>query len=150
MATTATKKAATTTSRNYNEKQEAFLLENYRAGMNTEELAPLVKGVNELAEKGEPAKTVHSVRSKLSNMKDSEGEPLYVPAQKAAVGGASSERKLTIVREIEAIIGLGKDELLSLEKSNKGHLDALREHVQMQASKIDELQALLDHANGEK
>lgn len=126
----AKKANSNTTSRNYNEKQEAFLLANYKAGMNTDELKPLVIGVNELAEKGEPAKTVHSIRAKLSNMKNEDGEPLYVPAQKVAVGGASSERKLTIVREIEAALFLDKDALLSLEKGNKGHLDLLRDTIQ--------------------
>ena len=123
------KKTTTAKSANYNEKQEAFLLANYKAGMNTDDLKELAVGVNELADKGDTPKTAASLRSKLATMKDANGEKLYQPAKKVGVGAPSSERKIHLVHQIEELLGEERNSLISLEKANKPHLELLEHSI---------------------
>lgn len=78
--------------------------------------------ISELAE--ELNTSVPSVRSKLATIKDAEGNKIY-QADKRAVGGASTIRKLNIVNQIEDALDLERGSLDSLEKGSKLQLEAL-------------------------
>jgi hypothetical protein len=64
--------------------------------------------------------TLHSVRSKLVNM-----ELYEAPDAKKKVGGASSIRKMDIVRSIAGALDLNPKILESFEKATKPELEAL-------------------------
>ena len=67
-----------------------------------------------------------SVISKLATLRDADGEKIYQKeAPKRKVGGASSIRKLSIVKTIAEELGIEVDAIESLEKGTKAHLEAL-------------------------
>lgn len=77
--------------------------------------------------------TDNSVRQKLVNMDE------YIsPEAKAKVGNPSATRKIEIVKKISDTTGLSVD---SLEKANKGELEALAAFVEQQAAIIDDLES---------
>lgn len=77
--------------------------------------------------------TDNSVRQKLVSMKE------YVsPDAKAKVGNPSATRKIEVVKQIADTTGLTVD---SLEKANKGELEALAAFVEQQAAIIDDLES---------
>jgi len=77
--------------------------------------------------------TENSVRQKLVSMK------VYVsPDAKAKVGNPSATRKIEVVKQIADTTGLTVD---SLEKANKGELEALAAFVEQQAAIIDDLES---------
>lgn len=67
--------------------------------------------------------SVHSVRSKLVSAK------VYVKAEAKAVGGASTVRKIHIVKRLEDATGLT---LTSFEKATKTELEALASFLETQ------------------
>ena len=76
--------------------------------------------------------TDNSVRQKLVSMKE------YVsPDAKAKVGNPSATRKIEVVKQIADTTGLTVD---SLEKANKGELEALAAFVEQQAAIIEDLE----------
>tara|TARA_R100001443_G_scaffold110913_1_gene123200 strand:- start:20935 stop:21318 length:384 start_codon:yes stop_codon:yes gene_type:complete len=76
--------------------------------------------------------TEHSARQKLVSMKE------YVsPDAKAKVGNPSATRKIEVVKQIADTTGLTVD---SLEKANKGELEALAAFVEQQAAIIEDLE----------
>ena len=76
--------------------------------------------------------TDNSVRQKLVSMKE------YVsPDAKAKVGNPSATRKIKVVKQIADTTGLTVD---SLEKANKGELEALAAFVEQQAAIIEDLE----------
>jgi len=77
--------------------------------------------------------TENSVRQKLVSMK------VYVsPDAKAKVGNPSATRKIEVVKQIADTTGLTVD---SLEKANKGELEALAAFVEQQAAIIEDLES---------
>ena len=79
------------------------------AGKDNEQLEVIAK---------EMGKTVPAVRSKLVSLGEYEK-----PAVARKVGGASAVRKMALVREIQNRTGI--ENLESLEKASKAHLQAL-------------------------
>jgi len=77
--------------------------------------------------------TEHSARQKLVSM----GEYIS-PEAKAKVGNPSATRKIEVVKQIAETTGLTVD---SLEKANKGELEALAAFVEQQAAIIDDLES---------
>jgi len=76
--------------------------------------------------------TENSIRQKLVSMKE------YVsPDAKAKVGNPSATRKIEVVKQIADTTGLTVD---SLEKANKGELEALAAFVEQQAAIIEDLE----------
>lgn len=104
----------------WNEETQAKLAATYEAALEANKGEALdQKQLEKVADEMEV--TVHSARQKLVSMK------LYKAADaKRKVGGASTVRKIDVVRDIETATGL---KLESLEKSNKQELEALAKFV---------------------
>lgn len=91
-------------------------VEQHAAGMENSEI------MEQLAEQF--GTSVQSVRSKVASLKNEDGSKIYV-AKARKVGGASAVRKISIVYQIEEVLGLERDSLASLEKGSKTHLETL-------------------------
>lgn len=80
--------------------------------------------IAQLAE--EMGKTPRSIIAKLGTMKNSEGLALYVPKDTTTRPSvARSPSRSEIVRQVEAALGMARDSLPSLARSNKGDLEKL-------------------------
>ena len=93
---------------NWDEQAEQALASAYTGRADNDKLGSLVEG-----------KSAAAVRSKLVSL------GIYEKNEPKSVGGASSSRKIESVRAIEAIAGMGKGTLDSLEKARKDELETL-------------------------
>jgi hypothetical protein len=104
-------KKAATTSKNWDEKQEAQLQEIYTGSADNARLAEIGAHFG--------GKSAAAVRGKLVSM------GLYEKGEHRAVGGVNSTKKIEIVNAIEIFAGMNKGALDSLEKASKPQLEAL-------------------------
>lgn len=127
---TTTKTHAKKSASEYTEAMVAYLETVYPAkkaeGENNEVLAEMVAEFNKKFG-DEKTVTVNAVRQKLVSL------GIYEKDAPRAVGGASGVRKLSIVRTIEAALGLEKGSLDSFEKASKSELEKLSQALSEKA-----------------